>query len=82
MCGNKLHFDDRYKINGRQEGEAEVLQAHFEQVAKWAGNWQEKKKKKTKNTRLRGSAVVYVLKRCIVHYVPFAKDTVLKATGV
>lgn len=25
-------FDEHYKINGRQEGEVEVLQAHFEQV--------------------------------------------------
>lgn len=41
-------FDDHYKINGRQKGEAEVLQAHFEQVAKWAGNWQGKKRKTKK----------------------------------
>lgn len=35
-CSNTLYtpLDECYEINGRQEGEAEVLQAQFELVAK------------------------------------------------
>lgn len=50
-CSITLHtpFDERYKINGSQGGEAEVLEARGEQDVKWANNCG---KKRTKNTCL------------------------------